>query len=593
MINPQSDPQKVKTIQADDYSAAVLAKLIDCQDVPINNLPGALLEVAQKIKSCPNKRDVRAKAFTEAIAGLNGAMRPMSESVFRIDPHDPLPEPPEVKKPGESLESGAIDPLDDWPGPDLTEAGTDSDGHYSLAVVIKAYNAAESGDANLLAALGANQAVYDHASKAWYLWSGNHWERDPNRAMYRMVTNRLAPIYLDAAAEAMRADKTELSKTLLKRAAELQTKKRIENVIFLAATKENMSLNGDEWDHNPHLLGVNNGVVNLQDGSFRPGKPDDYILAYAPTDWKGLETPADQWEKFLSDVFSKDSAMCGFVQKLLGYGLSGKKTERVLPILWGEGANGKSTLLEVIGGILGSKLATSSQADAIMDTQKGGDGPRPFIYALKGKRLVWASESNEGRRINAGLVKQLTGNDRLNVRTLHTNPVEFTPSHLLMLITNHKPHISADDQAIWDRLILIPFVNRFVDNPSGANEYKRDRDLQEKLQAESPGILAWLVRGYLAWQKEGLTPPAQVKAATESYRESEDTLGQFISDCCLESDKAEVKAGELYEAYKKWCDTNNVSPLSGRSFGDRMTKRFDKKRVVNTNVYFGIGLLES
>lgn len=144
MINPQGDPQTVKTIQADDYSAAVLAKLIDCQDVPINNLPGALLEIAQKIKSCPNKRDVRAKAFTEAIAGLNGAMRPMSESVFRIDPHDPLPEPPEVKKPDESLESGAIDPLDDWPGPDLTEAYPDSDGHYSSAVASNAYNAAES-----------------------------------------------------------------------------------------------------------------------------------------------------------------------------------------------------------------------------------------------------------------------------------------------------------------------------------------------------------------------------------------------------------------------------------------------------------------
>jgi putative DNA primase/helicase len=278
-----------------------------------------------------------------------------------------------------------------------------------------------------------------------------------------------------------------------------------------------------------------------------------------------------------------------FIQRLFGYGITGQTTEHILPIMCGDGRNGKGTMMEVLGDILGSDLAISTQADAIMDVGKSGDGPKPFVYALRGKRLVWASESNEGRRINSGLVKQLTGGDRLNVRTLHSKPVEFHPTHKILLITNHKPHLSADDQALWDRVYLIAFNQRFIDRPQKANEHPRDKNLKAALLAEAPGILAWLVRGCLEWQRVGLLPPAEVLTQTEEYRAEEDTIGLFIDEKCYLSPDYKVRAAELYKAYQEWSKDSGLSAMTGTLFGKRVKKRFDST-ISHGTWYIGIGL---
>jgi len=277
------------------------------------------------------------------------------------------------------------------------------------------------------------------------------------------------------------------------------------------------------------------------------------------------------------------------MHRLLGFGISGLTIDHLFPIFWGEGRNGKSTLLEVLGDVLGHDLATSSQADALMDAAKGGDGPKPFIFGMRGKRIVWATESNEGRRINEGLVKQLTGGDRLNVRTLHSKPVEFKPSHLLMLMTNHKPHISADGSAIWDRVYLIPFVMRFIDNPKAENERKRDPNLKETLQAEHPGILAWLVRGFMDYLKNGINPPDCILNATQAYREEEDTTGLFIAEKCLIAPDCEVKSSVLYREYSDWCKDSAIQPMSITAFSKLMKKKYPARKRSGI-VYSGIGL---
>lgn len=446
----------------------------------------------------------------------------------------------------------------------------------------------ETGDAGIVAKVGKDQIIYDHALKEWFLWAGHYWQPDKTGQVLGIVSNTVAAKYLRAAADALEVKDNDFAKDLSKRSRALGGRRRIDNVLYLAARQNGLGITGNEWDSDPWLLGCANGVIDLRTGSIRKGHPDDFILAHSPIEWLGIDTPAPRFEAFLREIFEGKPELPPFMGRLMGYAVTGLTLERILAILQGEGANGKTVLLEAMGDTLGADLATSSQADALMDSANGS-GPQPFVFALRGKRLVWASESSEGKRINAGLVKQLTGGDRLNVRTLHSKPVEFTPTHQLFLLTNHKPHISADDQAVWDRVFLVPFSYRFVDNPVAGNERKRDARLREKLRAEAPGILAWLVRGALEWQRIGLQPPAEVLTATAEYRAEEDTVSQFIDEALVIHPDAKVKGNSLYKAYDTWCKDNGIPPMSNTAFGRRMKKRFTAK-VSGGVWYMGVGL---
>lgn len=449
----------------------------------------------------------------------------------------------------------------------------------------------EAGDAELLAQLYTGKLVFDHSEGVWYRFANHHWEPDQTGEIYSTVYRELPAAYLDESATAQRAGNDTLSKALSKRARALTSRGRIENVIYLAA-RPSLGITGAEWDNDPYLLGVENGVLDLRTQTFRDGKPEDFIRSVAPVEWRGIDTPCPRWERFLEEIFDSDQEIGAFVQRLLGYGITGLSQEHILPIFWGEtGRNGKGTLFETLGDVLGNKLAVSSQADAIMDAgRNNGSRPQPFVYALRDKRVVWCSESNVGRRLNSGLVKQLTGGDRLHVRTLHSKPIEFKPSHLLVLLTNHCPNISEDDWALWERVLLVPFTVRFVDHPSAPNEKKREPDLKEKLRSEASGILAWLVRGYVAWQNHGLCPPDVVMAATNQYQESESVLARFISECCLVGEQFQIQSQTLYRAFEEWADRQSLPVLTMQRWGRLMKTRYSTVVRHHVTFYLGIGL---
>lgn len=446
----------------------------------------------------------------------------------------------------------------------------------------------EAGDADLFERLYSGRVAYDHQAGEWYFWRGNFWEADKKRDIYQTVFDGVANAYLDKA----RTETSSAKKDYLDRARYLLTKKRADSVLYLAAGKEKIGITGNEWDIDPLILGVNNGVIDLRSGLFRMGQPSEYIRSHTPVDWQGLDAPAPEWEKALADIFGNDAEMLAFIQRLFGYAITGETSERVLPILWGEGANGKSTLLETIAGILGGDICMTTQADSLMDTRRAGDAPQPFVYALRGKRLAYAQESKEGQKINTGLVKQLTGGDSIRTRTLfQKTPLEFKPTHKVMLITNHKPHIPADDQAAWDRVLLVEFRTRFFDNPTAPHERSKDKNLKTKLLAEAPGILAWLVRGSLAWQQDGLNPPAMVRNATQAYRDGEDNIGLFLEECCIADPGRKSKAADLYTAYDTWVKMYNSDAVGLSAFGKYMTARFESKKTKEGKFYFGIGIL--
>ncbi|MFH1885421.1 MAG: phage/plasmid primase, P4 family [Pseudomonadota bacterium] len=384
-------------------------------------------------------------------------------------------------------------------------------------------------------------------------------------------------------------------KALLQRCRELNRRKKRADVVYLAACgTDSLGVTGEKWDSDPWLLGVANGVLDLRTGELRPGRPEYFIRTASPVEWKGREAKAPTWEKFLQSTFAGDSDLIFYLQRLFGYGLTGLIVEHVMIILWGLGRNGKGTLIEVIGVVLGL-LAGPIQAELLLEQgrSRSSAGASPDILGLRGKRIVWASETDEGRRLNAGRVKWLTGGDTLTARGLYAKrEVTFQPSHLLCLLTNHKPMVDADDFALWQRLHLIPFNVRFVDNPEAANEAPRDPDLKAKLLAEAPGILAWLVAGCLDWQKDGLgVPPAAVAGATNEYRENEDLLNHFIEDECQIGQEIQAQAGHLYEAYKTWAVSGGLRPVSHIKFSEQMGRKFEPRITRNRKFFLGVGLL--
>lgn len=462
------------------------------------------------------------------------------------------------------------------------------------------------GDARAYISLMKGHHCYDHAAARWYQYQGHYWSED---AVSHVVSgvDQLIEVYEEEAKRwfwrrikakkqnddnaAKEAEKNEA--IYLKKIAKLQDKTYRLNVLYLSAAGENsLGISGEGWDRNPCLIACPNGVIDLEKGEFRPGRPEDYIKTSCPTEWLGEDEPAPRWSRFLEEVFGGDSELIAYVKRLLGYGITGLVIHHILIILWGIGRNGKGTLLEILHFVLGP-LVGPIQVELLLEQRnpRSSAGPSPDIMALQGKRIVWASESDEGRKLNAGKVKWLTGGDTLVGRAPYgKREVPFQPSHLLCLLTNFKPKVNAADFALWERIHLIPFKFSFVDNPKEPHHRKIDSNLFEDLKKEASGILASLIKGYRECKEQGLRPPPTVLQAVEQYREEEDVVGLFISDCCVIAQDAKAKGQELYDAYKNWCDREGRKPIWQVTFGEQLKSKFKWKKE-GVIVYSGIGLL--
>jgi putative DNA primase/helicase len=259
-------------------------------------------------------------------------------------------------------------------------------------------------------------------------------------------------------------------------------------------------------------------------------------------------------------VFAGDTELIAFVRRLVGYALTGDTREHALAVLHGSGANGKTTFIETIKRLLGG-FATTAAFDTFMRRRE--HGPRNDLARLHRARLVVASESGEGRRLDEATLKQLTGGDRIAARFLYGEYFEFTPEFKLVLVTNHRPRVDGDDDAIWRRLRLVPFEASF--------EGREDRGLPAKLERELPGILAWAVGGCIEWQAEGLGEAGAVTRATAEYRCDEDVLGAFLAERCQLG--GEATAASLRDAYEDYCHDAGEKPLSANVLGRRLAKR--------------------
>ena len=337
-----------------------------------------------------------------------------------------------------------------------------------------------------------------------------------------------------------------------------------------------------QLDRDRSVLGVKNGIIDLRTGSLLPHDREKYLTKQVPVAYDPNAPEPALWLQFLSDIFGGDPYMLDYIQKCVGYSLSGSTSEQCAFFLYGTGRNGKSTFLEIIRGILGD-YATNIQPQTIMVNPKAGNAPSGDIARLKGARLVTSSEPNEGMRLDEGLLKQLTGDDVVTARKMFSEEFEFKPEFKLWMATNHKPVIRGTDTGIWRRIHLIPFE---VQIPVE----RVDKHLKYKLAKEAMGILKWAVQGCIKWQNEGITMPERVLRAVREYRHEMDVISAFLDACCVQ--EGEVKASMLYARYAKWADEHNEYKMSSTKFGTELAKRdgIEKKRTLNGICYTGISL---
>lgn len=471
----------------------------------------------------------------------------------------------------------------------------------------------DAGLGELYAKLQRGRFVFNRQSREWMEFNGVHWQLDTMERAKTCV-NDVIDVLLSAAqkagvnaSEALKGGNKEIAKmyesqqkTIMNRARRLWRKGGPEACLEFAQTyKEPLAIKGDEIDQEQWVMACKNGVLDLRTGTFRDGRPDDYLLKAAPTEWQGFEFAAPNWEKFLFEIMSDDAEMVDYLRRLFGSTLRGGDKEHILPVFYGDGRNGKSVLVDMISQVLGP-LVGPIPSEMLLDqgTARSSDAPSPSVMSLLGLRAVFASETDEGRRFSAARCKWLSGGDQLTGRWPNDKrPVTFSPTHTLFLLTNHKPHAPSSDFAFWERMHLIPFERRFVKGePQKPNELTRDKGLKDKLRQELPGILAWLVRGCLEWQQEGLNPPPKVLAATDEYRRDEDLRSIFIDECCLvvEPDENDpttrVNATEFYDAFVKWYGQNisKKKNFPQRKFGKLAQEKFTKRKVGGKNWYYGV-----
>jgi putative DNA primase/helicase len=358
-----------------------------------------------------------------------------------------------------------------------------------------------------------------------------------------------------------------------------QSESRIRACLTLAATELEIALAADQLDRDPWLLCCANGTVDLRSGELREHDPSNLITLATDVAYT-TEADCPRWQRFLSEVFGGDIELIDFMQRFIGYALTGDTREHVLVVLQGSGCNGKSTLLGVLKRLLGD-YAVTAPFDTFMRT-RGDRGPRNDLARLHRARLVTAAESGEGRRLDEATVKEITGGDTIACRFLYAEHFEYVPQFKLALVTNHRPRVDGDDDAIWRRLRLVPFERSF--------EGHEDRQLPEKLDAELPGILAWALEGCLAWQKHGLGQAGAVTRATTEYRQDEDVLGSFLAERCVMT--GETATSAFREAYAEYCGAIGEKPLSAAALGRRLAKRGIRRTELRRGdyAYSGVSL---
>lgn len=450
--------------------------------------------------------------------------------------------------------------------------------------IIYDFNWSDVGNAERLISLHGKDLKYNVTNGKWYLWNGVCWEKDTTfkvENLYRSVLKRFqnAIPSINLVDEVKEEKAKEKANAFVLRS---ESDGKIKATINQAKTFRNISF--IESDKDDYLLNTPKETINLRDLSQLEHDRNNLITQITGVNCNP-NTECPNWIDFLNRIFLNDQEIISYVQKAVGYSLTGDMSEQCLFMLWGGGANGKSTFVKAIEDIMGS-YAISINGETLMETRGGNDGPRGDLAALMNKRVAIASELQEGQVFNEPLLKKMTVGETLRVRFMYQEQFDLIPKCKLWIMTNKKPTVKGNDNGIWRRWRLIPFKYRFTDAEKDPNFY------EEKLKPELEGILMWAITGYKMWKEEGLQVPGEIAEAVEDYKTDMDQVARFIEEKCEVGEDLVCYGGDLYQEYANWCvDEGESYRMSNNKFArDLKEKGFINKRTNKGKQWKGINL---
>ena len=425
----------------------------------------------------------------------------------------------------------------------------------------------EFGNAERMLDKYGNGLMYVPELMKWFVWTGVYWRPAPDVELEHLAKETVKALANEV------ADHPEPAE-FFKFCAISQQAKMVRNMVTLAQSDPRVYVPASELDKHSHYLGATNGVIDLRTGELLPPDPELRITCTVGCDYDPDAT-APLWAQTVSDVFNNDNDMVEFFQRLVGYSAMGNPSQDVMVIPYGNGANGKSTLLGTVRKVFGG-YAKSAEASTFVSESKGmsgAGGAREDLVRLKGARFVYVNEPDENSELREGAVKAMTGGDVITARGLYSKTsVDILPSWVAFMPTNHKPIIKGSDHGIWRRILLLPFTRTFDNDPT----VKKDPDREIKLLAEMPGILSWIVQGAMAYQKAGLTPVGTVLKARDEYREDMDLLAEWLNECCEFSPMYSVPTVELWSSWEQFAKNRGLLLYVKNSvqLGRRLETRF-------------------
>lgn len=412
----------------------------------------------------------------------------------------------------------------------------------------------------------------------WHTWDGARWaeciDGEEHRAVVGLIKTALNQV------PTMGKDERKM---LLQDVGKIESAAGINGTLELASTMHPCTLAATRLDASPYLLNTRSGTVDLEAGTSSRSNPSDQLSKVTTARFEpGVRSV--EFDRFLAQT-QPDPDMRAFLARTLGSALLGVVREHVLLIWYGRGANGKGTLRDAVAHALGD-YAIEVPADLLLQSRHAAN-LAPERMRLKGARIAFCSEIAEGAKLDEATMKKLTGGDPVNAKLLYRNPVEFDPSHTLVMLTNHLPRVRGDDPATWRRIMAVPFDNVV---PEG----QRDGELPERLKAAPEAVLAWLWAGWQDYQAHGLNPPEAVLEATRKYQLDSDTIARFLADEGTVCDgHGTTGSADLYRAFVAWTKAEGEpTEVTNKAFSEALENRgYTKKRARNGIQWQGLSLV--